>query len=62
MVENIAQPEDVTVQSVTYVRNFTLIEKNQLFVQRLNNNLLILLSQQKGLFLARKHVKVNLSQ
>ena len=41
------------VQSVNYARNFTLIERNQLFVLRLNNILLILLSQQKGLFLAR---------
>ena len=30
--ENIAQREDVTVQSVTCVRNFTLIGRNQLFV------------------------------
>ena len=57
--ENIAQQEDVTEQYVNCARNFTLIEINQLFVQRLNNNLLILLSQQKGLFLARKHIKVN---
>jgi len=27
MEESIAQREDVTVQSVTYVRNFTLIEE-----------------------------------
>ena len=46
-------------QIANYARNFTLIEINQLFVQRLNNILLILLSQQKGLFLARKHIKVN---
>ena len=58
MEESIAQQEDVTGQSVNCVRNFTLIEKNQLFVQSLNNNLLILLSQQNGLFLARKHIKV----
>ena len=32
MEENIAQREDVTVQTVTYVRNFTLIERKQLFV------------------------------
>ena len=57
--ESIAQQEDVMVKFVTYARNFTLIERKQLFVQRLNNNLLILLSQQKGLFLARKHIKVN---
>ena len=57
--ESIAQQEDVTGQYVNCARNFTLIEINQLFVQRLNNNLLILLSQQKGLFLARKHIKVN---
>ncbi len=57
--ESIAQQEDVMGQSVNCVRNFTLIERNQLFVQRLKNNLLILLSQQKGLFLARKHIKVN---
>ena len=57
--ESIAQREDVTGQSVNYALNFTLIERNQLFVQRLNNNLLILLSQQKGQFLARKHIKVN---
>ena len=44
-------------KSVNCARNFTQIERNQLFVQRLNNNLLILLSQQKGLFLARKHIK-----
>ena len=43
---------------VNCARKFTLIERNQLFVQRLNNNLLILLSQQKGLFLARKHNKI----
>ena len=53
MVESIAQRGDVTVQYVNCVKNFTLIEKNQLFVQRLNNFLLILLCQQKGLFLAR---------
>ena len=58
MEEIIAQREDVTGQSVNCVRNFTLIERNQLFIQRLNNKLLILLSQQKGLFLARKHIKV----
>ena len=57
--ESIVQPEDVTGLSVNCAWNFTLIERNQLFVQRLNNNLLILLSQQKGLFLARKHIKVN---
>ena len=51
--ENIAQREDVTVKSVTCAGNFTQIERNQLFVQRLNNFLLILLCQQKGLFLAR---------
>ena len=58
MEESIAQREDVMGQSVNCARNFTLIERNQLFVQRLNNNLLILLSQQKGLFLARKYVTV----
>ena len=58
MEESIAQREDVTVQSVNCARNFTLIERNQLFVQRHNNNLLNLLSQQKVLFLARKHNKV----
>ena len=42
-------------QSVNYAKNFTLTERNQSFVQRLNIILLILLSQQKGLFLARKH-------
>ena len=47
MEENIAQREDVMVQTVNCVRNFTLIEKKQLFVQRLNNYLIILLSQQK---------------
>ena len=45
-------------QSVNCAKNFTLIERNQLFVQRLNNNLLILLSQQKGLFFARNHIKI----
>ena len=45
-------------QHVNCARNFTLIGRNQLFAQRLNNNLLILLSQQKGLFLARKYVTV----
>ena len=40
-------------QFVNCARNFTPTARNQLFVQRLNNNLLILLSQQKGLFLAR---------
>ena len=59
MEENIAQQEDVTGQSVNCAKNFTLIEINQLFVQRLKNNLNILLSEQKGLFLARKHMKVN---
>ena len=44
-------------QSVDYAKNFTLIERNQSFAQKLNNNLLILLSQQKGLFLARKYIK-----
>ena len=57
MEENIAQREDVTVQSVNYARNFTPIERKQLFVQRLNKILLILLSQQKGLFLARNITK-----
>ncbi len=42
MEESIAQREDVTGQFVNCVRNFTLIERKQLFVQRLNNNLLIL--------------------
>ena len=37
--------------------NFTLIERKQSFVQRLNNYLLILLSQQKGLFFARNITK-----
>ena len=57
--ESIAQLEGVTGLSVNYAKHFTLIERNQLFIQRLNNNLLILSSQQKGLFLARKHIKVN---
>tara|TARA_Y100001968_G_scaffold283175_1_gene281636 strand:+ start:140 stop:322 length:183 start_codon:yes stop_codon:yes gene_type:complete len=51
--ESIALQEDVTGQSVDYVKNFTQIEGNHLIVQRLNNNLLILLSQQNWLFLAR---------
>ena len=42
---------------VNYARSFTPKERNQLVVQRLNNNQLILLSQQKGLFFARKHIK-----
>ena len=58
MEESIAQPEDVTEHYVNCARNFTLIERKQLFAQRLNNKLLILSSQQKGLFLARKHIKV----
>ena len=53
MEENIAQREDVTGKSVNCARNSTQIGGNQLFVQRLNNNLLILLSQQKRQFLAR---------
>ena len=58
MEENIAQREDVTGQSVNCAKNFILRERNQLFVQSLNINLLILLSQQIGLFLARKHINV----
>ena len=42
-------------QYASCATNFIQIERNQLSVQRLKNNLLILLSQQKGLFLARKH-------
>ena len=57
MEGNIAQREDVMGKSVNCAGNFTLIERNQLFVQKLNNNLCILLSQQKVLFLARKHIK-----
>ena len=60
MEESIAQREDVTELSVTSARNFTLIERNQLFVQRLNNNLLILVSQQKLFFLARNVFKETL--
>ena len=58
MEESIAQREDVMELYVTCAKNFTQIERNQLFVQRLNTYLLILFSQQKGLFLARKHIKV----
>jgi len=52
---SIAQREDAMVKFVKFVENFTLIERKQLFVQRLNNNLIILVSQQKLYFLARKH-------
>ena len=52
---SIAQLEDVTVKFAKCAENFTPIERNQLFVQRLNNNLIILVSQQKLYFLARKH-------
>ena len=38
MEESIAQREDVMGQSVNCARSFTLIERNQLFVPRLNNN------------------------
>ena len=47
MEEIIAQQEGVTEKSVNCAGNFTPIERNQLFVQRLKINLLILLTQQK---------------
>ncbi len=53
MEESIVQREDVTAKSVNYVKSFTPLEKNPLFVQRLNNKQLFLSSQQKVLFFAR---------
>ena len=53
MEGSIALQEDVMEQCANYVKSFTPLEKNPLFVQRLNNKQLFLSSQQKVLFFAR---------